>query len=255
MLSPICLFLVLCYSSIASGTSCLTQKQQLQYVDEWGYVAKIIDGDTFRLKDGRSIRIIGINTPEIGYRGQPSQAFAKKARRALSHLLDENKRVGLTYDRDKKDRYGRTLAYVNVSDGRSVEEILLAKGLARALVIPPNDARIQCYHFIEQRAQKQHLGIWQLPENQWLDAALLDSSSKGYFYIQGVINHYGESHKSIYLTLTAKLSIRIAKKDRKYFPQLNLKTLVGQRVYVRGWVNIYNGQQSIHIRTRYDLSF
>ncbi len=241
--------------SVSANESCLTNKQQLARVTDWAIVATVVDGDTIYLKDGRKIRVIGINTPEIGRRGKPSEPFARQAHKTLRRLLTRNKKIGLTYDLDKKDRYKRTLAYVNLEDGRSAAQILLAKGLAYSIVVPPNDARIDCYRAIEHGAQNSHSGIWQLPDNQWLDAYSLPEKSKGLRFVRGVISHYSEGRKSIYLKLTPELSIRIAKKDKQYFPDLNFKTLSGKSVSVRGWVSTYKGRQSIHIRSEHDLEF
>lgn len=252
-----CLFFALLFSfylSPAFATNdCLSATQQLAEVSDWGVVARIVDGDTVHLKDGRKIRFIGINTPEIGYRGKASQPYARQALQALVQLLKNNKKIGLSYDQDKKDRYKRVLAYINLPDGRSVEQILLAKGLAYSIIVPPNDRRIQCYRSIEKQARNTKLGLWTLAENQWLDSHSLSAKIKGHRFVKGIVSDYSESRKSIYLKLTEKLAIRISKKDLKYFAPLNLRKLKGKKVQVRGWVSTYKGRQSIHIRTAHDL--
>ena len=74
-------------------------------------VAKVVDGDTLRLVDGRSVRLIGINTPELGRDGRKAEPFAVAAQRRLRALVEaSNGRVGLVPGRESKDRYGRTLA-------------------------------------------------------------------------------------------------------------------------------------------------
>ncbi|MCU7940504.1 MAG: thermonuclease family protein [gamma proteobacterium symbiont of Bathyaustriella thionipta] len=238
---------------VLANEPCLTNIEILAKVTEWGRIAKVVDGDTIHLKDGRKIRLIGINTPEIGRQGKPSQPFARQAQKVLNQLLERNKKIGLAYDQDKKDRYKRLLAYVSLEDGRSIEQILLARGLAHSIVVPPNDSRINCYRAIEKQAHDTKLGIWRLPENQWVDAHKLPSHSKGYRFVYGTISDYSESRKSIYLKLSSKLSIRIAKKDKPYFSNRQFKRLVGKPVKLRGWVSTYSGRQSIHIRTEHDL--
>ncbi|MCU7819712.1 MAG: thermonuclease family protein [gamma proteobacterium symbiont of Lucinoma myriamae] len=207
-------------STAWADAHCLTNKQQLAKVAEWARVAKVIDGDTVHLQNGRKIRLLGIDTPELGRQGKPSQPYARQAYKVLKTLLTYNKKIGLAYDQDKKDRYKRLLAYVNLDDGQSVEQLLLAKGLAHSIVVPPNDSRINCYRSIENSAKNTKLGIWNLPENQWLDAYKLPLKSKGFRYIRGTISGYSKSRKSIYLKLTPKLSIRIAKKDKLYFSNI-----------------------------------
>lgn len=249
------LFFTLCFTQpVIAGDNCLSARQQLAKVADWGVVSKIIDGDTLHLNDGRKIRLIGINTPELGRRGEASQPYGLQAYEALVELLKNHKKIGLSYDKDKKDRYKRLLAYVSLVDGRSVEQILLSKGLAHSIVVPPNDSRINCYRNIEKKARDAKLGLWKLSENQWLKASRLSLKSKGLRYVSGTVSDYSESKKSIYLKLSSKLSVRIAKKDRKYFSNMNLKGLIGKHIRVRGWVSTYKGRQSINVRTAYDLN-
>lgn len=246
--------LILIYSSSAnSATHCLSKEQQLNSVNDWNKVSRIVDGDTIHLDDGRKIRFLGINTPEIGYKGKPSQPFAQQAKKVLQSLLQQNQKVGLYYDKERNDKYKRTLAYVVLSNGQNVAEVLLKKGLAQSIVVPPNDQQINCFRQLEKQARQANSGIWQLAENQFISADTLALKTKGYRLISGQISSYNESRKSIYLQLTNKLAIRIAKKDKRYFSNTNLKSIVGKKVLVRGWLNTYKGRQSIHIRSEYDL--
>ncbi len=251
------IFLLLSYvlhSSAFADEFCPTSEELLSKVSDWGVVSKIIDGDTVHLKDGRKIRLIGINTPEIGRHGEASQPFARQAYDVLVKLLKNNKRIGLSYDIDRKDRYKRILAYITLTNGQSIEQALLSKGLAHSIVVPPNDSRIKCYRYLEKKAREANLGLWKLSENQWIRAGNLSSKAKGLRYVSGIISAYSESKKSIYLKLSSKLSIRIAKKDKKYFSEINLKELNGRRIRVRGWANTYKGRQSISVRTSHDFS-
>lgn len=89
-------------------------------------VARVVDGDTIKLKDGQSVRLIGIDTPE---RGQCNYA---KAKAHLQKLIGSSA-VTLTAvkaDGDK-DRYGRLLRYVSVG-GKDVGLDLISAGLAVA---------------------------------------------------------------------------------------------------------------------------
>ena len=93
-------------------------------------VRETIDGDTILLDDGRKVRYLGINAPEVG------QPFAREAtnfnRRLVSGLS-----VHLELDQVTADRYGRLLAYV-YHQGKMVNEQLLAEGWAHIFSIPPN---------------------------------------------------------------------------------------------------------------------
>ena len=251
-----CLFFAFCLINPVSSNAaslCLSPQQQLNKVKEWPRVSRVVDGDTIHLKDGRKIRFIGINTPEIGYKGKLSEPFAQKAKKALQQVLKENQKVGLYYDRERKDRYKRILAFAILENGENIAQILLQQGLAHSIVIPPNDQQALCYRQIEQHARELKSGIWQLASNQLRTAHNFNPEAKGYYFISAHILAYRESRKSIYLKLTDKLSIRIAKKDSLYFSSINLKSLPGKKVFVRGWVNTYKGRQSIHVRSEHDL--
>lgn len=93
------------------------------------FVSKVVDGDTLVLSDGRKIRLIGVDTPEV----HESEKLIRDAQRtkkdistikelgmrssAFTKSLVDQKEVEIEYDlinykNGNKDKYGRTLAYV-----------------------------------------------------------------------------------------------------------------------------------------------
>lgn len=90
---------------------------------------RIWDGDTFRVGSsrGESVRILNIDAPEIEGRCRYEINLAQDAKRRLADLLD-GQRVKI--QRQNKDRYGRTLAVINVN-GQDVGDQLVSEGLAR----------------------------------------------------------------------------------------------------------------------------
>jgi micrococcal nuclease len=90
----------------------------------------VIDGDTFILA-GETIRLAGIDAPEMGNPGcEDERRLAEAAKNRLHRLLNTGAiQLVATGDRDR-DRYGRLLRDAHV-DGRSVSEALMAEGLAR----------------------------------------------------------------------------------------------------------------------------
>jgi len=102
-------------------------------------VQRVVDGDTVRLTDGRSVRMIGLNAPETGKKGRPDEPYAVAARQRLQVLVDASDgRVGLVPGRESKDRYGRTLAHLYGADGENLEARLLAEGLGLQGGVAPN---------------------------------------------------------------------------------------------------------------------
>ncbi|MDO8512567.1 MAG: thermonuclease family protein [bacterium] len=100
----------------------------------------VIDGDTIILQDGRHVRYIGIDTPELGSGENKKTAdyniTAIEARKFNQQLV-LGKKVILEKDVEEFDKYGRTLAYVWV-DGKMVNEELLKAGVAVLMTIEPN---------------------------------------------------------------------------------------------------------------------
>ena len=77
-----------------------------EYYDESVQIHKVHDGDTLKLTDGRKIRIIAINTPELARDDQTAEPYADKATQSLKQLLS-GRHIKLRYGTEKHDRYGR----------------------------------------------------------------------------------------------------------------------------------------------------
>ncbi len=216
-------------------------------VDEWVDVAYVYDGDTVKLKDGRKLRFIGINTPEIGYGGEPSEPFAKQARQALIGMLAENKRLALRFGQQRKDRYGRLLAHVFLPDQRNVQSLLLRQGLAAGVAVGENLANIDCYMAAERRAGQR--GIWSLPRFQGLATTELSSESKGFQILLGKVIRVAESRKSYWLNFAGKkVAARIDKRDLAAFEnRLELPKLQGKTIKLRGWLYRHKGRMALRV--------
>lgn len=114
-------------------------------------VERVLDGDSIVLSDGRQVRYLGINSPEVG------QTFSDEAR-ALNRRLVEGKHVRLQLDGPPTDRYGRTLAYVSVGDQFINGEIVRA-GLAHLFVFHPlrrHDTLVAS----QREAREARRGMW-----------------------------------------------------------------------------------------------
>ena len=123
-------------------------------------VTEVVDGDTIHaLVDGEdeSVRYIGIDTPEV----DPSigvECFGEQASERNRDLV-AGKRVRLLYGAERRDRYGRLLAYVYVGD-RLVNAEMVAGGFARTLEIEPNTDRAPLLSRLEQQAANVGRGLW-----------------------------------------------------------------------------------------------
>jgi len=82
----------------------------------WDWLVRAVDGDTLLLDRNERVRLIGVDTPETVDPRRPVQRFGKEAS-AFTKRMAEGKKIRLKYDQDRKDRFGRTLAYVYLEDG------------------------------------------------------------------------------------------------------------------------------------------
>ncbi|MFQ5487607.1 MAG: thermonuclease family protein [Gammaproteobacteria bacterium] len=221
-------------------------------IDETVEVKRVYDGDTVELEDGRRLRLIGLNTPELGRDGKAPEPLAVAARDALRQLLDESPRIGLRYDRERRDRYGRTLAHLFLADRRSVNAWLIRQGYAAVVVVPPNVWHQACYQRSEALARRQGRGIWRLDYFRPLAADSLQGIT-GFRFIRGRVAQVGESRRSIWLDLEGGAALRIARKDLVYFPDFDSGRYRGRRIVARGWIYRYRGRPTLQIRHPYSL--
>ncbi|MEZ4365401.1 MAG: thermonuclease family protein [Kofleriaceae bacterium] len=122
-----------------------------------GVVANVVDGDTIDLASGERIRYLMVDTPETT--GGKNDCFGDNAVQFNTDLV-LGKEVSLTYDTECTDRFGRLLAYVSV-DGQEVNSLLVQRGYACVLHIPPNgDDRVAEFEALEAAARAADRGLW-----------------------------------------------------------------------------------------------
>jgi micrococcal nuclease len=125
------------------------------------YVMRAVDGDTIEVDLGgqvEDVRYIGVDTPETVKPDTPVQCFGPQASH-FNHALVEHRRVRLFFGVERRDVYGRLLAYVYL-DGRFVNAELIRRGLARTLTIPPNDRFAGRLKRLEMAAARAGRGLW-----------------------------------------------------------------------------------------------
>lgn len=207
------------------------------HYDESVVAKSVHDGDTIRLEDGRKIRLIGINTPELARGKKAEQAFAGNARDQLKQLIaSSNQQIKLVYGKERLDRYQRTLAHLFLPDGQNLQVVLLQHGLATAIAYPPNVAFSDCYRQVEQIAKCKLLGIWSDDDYATKNSADLKPESKGFHIVSGQVERVSESSKGIWLFMEGGLMIGIRTPDLPNFDRNELKSLPNQKITVRGWL-------------------
>jgi len=121
-------------------------------------VTKVTDGDTIRLGELGSVRLIGIDTPEVY--GEV-ECFGREASRLAARLMPLGTRVRYRVGVEERDRYGRLLAYVWLPDGRMLNRVMIDKGYAHPLTIPPNVEFADLFRAGARSARRAGLGLWQ----------------------------------------------------------------------------------------------
>lgn len=122
-------------------------------------VKRVVDGDTLLLEGGTRVRLIGVDTPETKHPHRPVDPLGVEAADFVRRHV-EGRRVTLRFDRERRDRYRRVLAYVYVEDWFLNEEIIRA-GYSRAVTRFPYSTRMKRrFREAETEARDHHRGLW-----------------------------------------------------------------------------------------------
>jgi endonuclease YncB( thermonuclease family) len=205
-----------------------------------GRVAKILDARSFRLQDGREVRLAGIEP-----------VVAEKASRtsALSAII-AGRDVMLRGEDDTPDRYGRQPAFVFlVGSETSVQGLLLAQGEALVSATVTNKDCASLLTAAEAAARQAKQGTWADP------AAIKNAESSGdilagigrFTLVEGKVLSVRQAGATTYLNFgrnwTRDFAVTIS---RRMIPTVEaagivLKSLENRRIRVRGWVEARGG--------------
>ena len=121
-------------------------------------VERVVDGDTIVVRGVGRVRLIGVDTPETVSPGRPVEFFGREASAFTKRLL-EGRRVRLEYDRERTDRYGRTLAYVHLTDGTFANAEIIRRGYGHAYTRFPF-RHLDRFRQLEREARSAGRGLW-----------------------------------------------------------------------------------------------
>jgi micrococcal nuclease len=123
-------------------------------------VTKHTDGDTLWLSGIGKVRLIGIDTPEVS--GQ-AECYGRQASAFVERTVPLGTEVRYRLGVDERDRYGRALAYLWLPDGRFLNRLLVARGYAQPLTVPPNVEYADLFARVGLRAREAGRGLWGRP--------------------------------------------------------------------------------------------
>lgn len=141
---------------------------------EAAYVKSVVDGDTIKVEiDNKTytVRLIGVNTPETNHPTKGVEPYGLEAKKFTKTMLSR-RTVWLEFDVDKKDKYGRFLAYVWLEKPKVISKdqirknmfnaILLLEGYAQVMTIPPNVKYAEYFLDFQREAIQNKKGLWEL---------------------------------------------------------------------------------------------
>lgn len=213
--------------------------------DETVRVARVLDGDSLILADGRELRIIGLNTPEGAKGVSSTQPVADDARKTLKQLT-AGKMLTLIHGREGRDRHGRILAHLRLPTGELVAAKMLEQGMGFHIAVGDNTRFIERLRAAEARARDAQRGVWHESYHAVHEAAAYPRSARGFVRLRGHIIKTGRAQAYVYLDLAPGLSVHI---PHRYWPRfkLELSTLKGRRITVRGWLSKRGKRRRIQI--------
>ncbi len=122
-------------------------------------VKRVVDGDTLLLANDVRVRLLGVDTPETVKPDHPVEPFGKEAS-AFTRDFVAGGQVRLRFDREREDKYGRTLAYVYVDDAMLNEELIRAGFSAAKTYFNYSPAMKKRFVAAEKEARRARRGIW-----------------------------------------------------------------------------------------------
>jgi micrococcal nuclease len=208
-------------------------------------VTQVLDGDSFRVNDGREIRLIGINAPEFGKNGKPNEPLAREARDFLMRMI-AGRDVELEYDKERHDRYRRTLAHAFLGDKRSVEETMLREGFAFLIAQPPNLAHLDNNAKAEAEARRATRGVWAEPYYKPRAVLQLGPGDTGFRFVEGTVRRVSRGRYSLYLDLADRFTVVVPREHWTYFGG-DPERFAGKRLITRGWVTTHENRLRLRL--------
>lgn len=127
-------------------------------------VERVVDGDTLRIAlagESKTVRLIGVDTPEVVDPRRPVQCFGQEASDRMKRLVD-GKQVTLEADptQGDTDTYGRLLRYVYLMDGTNLNLLMIEQGYAHEYTFRVPYAQQAVFKAAQLQAREQSLGLW-----------------------------------------------------------------------------------------------
>ena len=232
----------------------ISTEDTITWAEDTFICTAVIDGDTFKLETGETVRLIGIDAPEL------SQPGGEKSHEYLAHLV-LNKGITLEKGHEDRDKYNRLLRFVYIGN-TCINEEMIKQGYAEARYLP--DSIREHYIQLEIEAEIAKAGLWSasifqpraqvdwntdIPVITWRDA---DKYYSQYVIIEGTIVSTYNSDIVCFLNFDKNyqcFTVVIFASDFPGFPFIPEVFYLGKKVYIIGIIKEYNGSPEIIVKT------
>lgn len=212
-------------------------------------VTEIVDPLTIRLHDGKTIRLISLDIPDLNFH-DPGDLAVTAQKVLIDFLLNQDVKVYQTKSAKagRKNRMGHDLAHIErKQDGTWIQGMLLSLGLARVRTQENNTELNEQMIALEQKARNSNQGLWSIGEYKLLSPENASEKIGSYQVIEGIVRKVGSNKNTLYLNFGANwrddftVSIDGTVMRKLTRSGLNPREWSGQKVRVRGWIESYNG--------------
>ncbi len=205
-----------------------------------------VSGDTIELASGDILVLVGIEAPKMPGFGLTPQPMAKQAT-AYLNAVAEGEEAFVYFVGEERDRHRRLLGQIELKDGTWLQGLMVRRGMARVHSLRSHTRCIRELQKLEQVARTERLGIWSLDWYQVRSPDRLRQEIDTFQIVEGRVRAAAIVKGRHYLNFgddwKTDFTVTIAPKFRKALEggDIDLKSLEGQRIRVRGWITSYNG--------------
>lgn len=211
-------------------------------------VKHIINGKSFVLETGDTVRLASIQVPNvqeadtIERKGRPGEPQGEEARRALEQLV-AGKTIKVQTGKNPRDRHERLLGQA-YADDVWLQGAMLRKGYAMVYSFTDKPVDLIQKMLAEERAARQEkLGIWADPYFKILSPQETAQSLNRFRLVEGRVESVRKVRGNTYINFSrdwhGQFHVFISRKNADAFKQQELQALEGKAIRVRGWVNYY----------------
>ena len=215
-------------------------------------VRRVIDGDTVVLSNGETVRYIGIDTPELKQKNgdvwiSDPRPYAEEAR-DFNRSLIAGRTVRLELDVQKRDKYGRLLAYVYNGD-KMINLEMVKEGYAMVYTYPPNIKHVNEFLSAQRKARQTSKGLWWDMERNVISADVAEDNIGLIRIVETEVLSTFLTEKVLMLNCNSNFKVVIFKSNLMSFPKEATRSpnayFKDKAVRVYGLIKSYKGSSQI----------